>query len=211
MSITKVAIADPAFLVREGFKKIIENKKDMELASEISEGKDLWIRLENSNPDILVLDYKYNGFIKLEDIPKIKEVYPSMEIIIISNDWNKENILYLIKNGVKSYLTKECNSDEIYNAIDSVLKNEKFFCNKILDIILEKHLEDQNFENVNLSFRETEVIKLIVDGLTNQEIAEKLFISIHTVYTHKKNIMRKLQLKSPVELVLYAINSGLIK
>ena len=211
MSITRVSIADPAFLVREGFKKIIENKKDMELASEISEGKDLRIRLENSNPDILVLDYKYNGFIKLEDIPKIKEVYPSMEIIIISNDWNKENILYLIKNGVKSYLTKECNSDEIYNAIDSVLKNEKFFCNKILDIILEKHLEDQNFENVNLSFRETEVIKLIVDGLTNQEIAEKLFISIHTVYTHKKNIMRKLQLKSPVELVLYAINSGLIK
>ena len=206
----KIAIADPVFLVREGFKKIIENKKHLKLISEISEGKDLWIKLENSNPDILILDYKNNGFLKLEDVPKIKEAYPSLKIIIISNDNKKEDILNIIKNGVNSYLTKECADDEIFNAIDSVLKNEKFFCNKILDIILEKQLESQNYESVNLSNREIEVTKLIVEGLTNKEISDRLFISIHTVYTHRKNIMRKLHLKSPVELVLYAINTGLI-
>ena len=95
----KIAIADPVFLVREGFKKIIENKKHLKLISEISEGKDLWIKLENSNPDILILDYKNNGFLKLEDVPKIKEAYPSLKIIIISNDNKKEDILNIIKNG----------------------------------------------------------------------------------------------------------------
>ncbi len=211
MPFIKIAIADPVFLVREGFKKIIENKKHLKLISEIAEGKDLWIKLENSNPDILILDYNNNGFLKLDDIPKIKEAYPTLQIIIIYNDEKKENILYIIKNGVNSYLTKECGDDEICNAIDSVLKNEKFFCNKILDIILEKQLENQNCESINLSFREIEVTKLIVEGLTNKEISDKLFISIHTVYTHRKNIMRKLQLKSPVELVLYAINADLMK
>jgi len=90
-------------------------------------------------------------------------------------------------------------------------RGEKFFCNKILDVILEKHLiEDKDdCKSASLSEREIELIKLAVKGFSNKEIADKLFLSIHTVYTHRKNIMRKLKIKSPVELVLYALNSGI--
>lgn len=88
-------------------------------------------------------------------------------------------------------------------------RGEKFICNKILDVILEKNTYDTNNETV-LSERETEIIKLIAEKYSSQEIAEKLFISIHTVYTHRKNIMKKLNMRSPVELILYAIDKGIV-
>jgi len=204
-------IADPVFLVREGFKRVVENIKDVAIKGEITKGTEFWTKLKLLRPDLLVLDYDHPDFIEIEELKKIDEISHGTKVLIISNHGNKENILKVIKSGALGYLTKECGEEELLDALEALSRGEKFFCNKILDVILEKHLiEDKDdCKSASLSEREIELIKLAVKGFSNKEIADKLFLSIHTVYTHRKNIMRKLKIKSPVELVLYALNSGI--
>jgi two-component system, NarL family, invasion response regulator UvrY len=206
-----IVIADPSFLAREGFKRILDGYKSYRIIGEIKNNRELWFKLSSLNPKILVLDYSDRNFLEPNEITKIKDYVPSSKILVISNHDDKQNILNVIKQGAIGYLTKECEADEIYKALDTVSKGEKFFCSKVIDIILEKHYEPnkKNGSAVLLSDREIEIIKLIVEGNSNQDIADKLFLSIHTVYTHRKNMMKKLKLKSPVELILYALNSGL--
>ncbi len=204
-------IADPAFLVREGFKKIAESMKDFTVKGEITKGSEFWNKLKSLKPDLLVLDYDHPDFIAIDDLKKVDEFSPGTKVLIISSHNKKENILKVIKSGALGYLTKECGEEELIDALEAVSKGEKFFCNKILDVILEKHLaeDDDECKPAALSMREIEIIKLAVKGYSNKEIADMLFLSIHTVYTHRKNSMRKLKIKSPVELVLYALNSGI--
>ncbi|MGE5798482.1 MAG: LuxR C-terminal-related transcriptional regulator [Ignavibacteria bacterium] len=204
-------IADPVFLVREGFKRIADNVKDFSIKGEITKGSEFWNKIKSLKPDLLVLDYDHPDFFAIDDLKKIDEYSPGTKVLIISNHNKKENILKAIKTGALGYLTKECGEEEIIDALEAVSKGEKFFCNKILDVILEKHFTDDDDEckPATLSMREIEVINLVVKGFSNREIAEKLFLSIHTVYAHRKNIMKKLKIKSPVELVLYALNSGI--
>lgn len=206
----KITIASETFLLREGLKRILENKKQFKIVSEIEAEKDVWIKLENSKPDVLLI-YIDDKFIKSEEISKIAETYPLLQIIVILNNYTKEDIMYLIDNEIKCYLTIECDENEILNAIKMAADNKKFFCEKVLDTLVERKRENENCEGVTLSNREIEIVKLIANGMANIEIAKKLFISIHTVYTHRKNIMKKLGLKSPVEIAFYAINTGLIE
>ena len=209
----EVVIADPSFLTREGFKKTMEGENSYKIVGEIKNNKEIWFKLSSLNPDILVIDYDDKNFLDINEITKIKEYVPSTKILVISNHNEKQNILSVIKQGALGYLTKECEADEIIKALDAVSKGEKFFCSKILDVILDKHYEpyNKNGSTILLSGREVEIIKLIAEGNSNQNIADKLFLSIHTIYTHRKNIMKKLKLKSPVELVLYALNSGIVE
>jgi len=209
----EVVIADPSFLAREGFKKTMDGKNSYKIVGEIKNNKEIWFKLSSLSPDILVIDYDDKNFLDINEITKIKEYVPSTKILVISNHNEKQNILSVIKQGALGYLTKECEADEIIKALDAVSKGEKFFCSKILDVILDKHYEpyNKNGSTILLSGREVEIIKLIAEGNSNQNIADKLFLSIHTIYTHRKNIMKKLKLKSPVELVLYALNSGIVE
>ena len=111
-------------------------------------------------------------------------------------------------------MTFECDEEEIIHAIFAIYKGEKFYCNKVLDIVFNKHLfkkEDDNCEPTNLTVRETEITILITKGNTNKEVAELIHLSPHTIHTHRKNIMKKLGLKSVSELTIYAISTGLIQ
>ena len=167
--------------------------------------------MQNFSPDVLVFDYSTPNFIEIDELSKINEVSEKTKLLVISNDRNKDNILKVIKSGVTGYLSRECGKEEIINALFTIHRGEKFFCNKILDVIIEKQNNPQNdLSQSNLSEREIEVIKLIASGYSNKEIVDKLFISIHTLYTHRKNVMKKLNFKSPVELVLFALDCGLI-
>ena len=206
-----IIIANPNYLAREGFKYIINENRSLNVAGEITKRIDIWQQVESQKPDVLVMDYTVPNFIEVDEIEKINEISRKTKMLVISDDRNKENILKAIRYGVTGYLSKQCEKEEIINALFTIHKGEKFFCNKILDVILEK----QNTPSIdsaalNLSERETEVITLVTSGYSNKEIADKLFISIHTLYTHRKNIMKKLNFKSPVELVLFAMDMGLI-
>lgn len=167
--------------------------------------------LEKTYPQLLIIDYNSLSDLTMHDIAAITQSHPYTNILVISSYGDKQTILKVLELGVKGYLTKECSQQEVLRAIQVTAKGEKFYCNKILDILMENrlHKTSNNTEPVNLTLRETEVLKLIAEGNSTQAIAKRLFLSYHTINSHRKNIIKKLKIKSPTEFVLYALEMGI--
>lgn len=209
-----ILIADSQYLIREGLKNLIRNLGGFNAIAEASNEAELLDFIKKNKVNIIILDYNNSSYFKIETIQKIKKIEPDSNILILSSDNNKNNIYEVLELGVNSFLTKQCEEDEILNAIKATAKGEKFFCNNVLNYILEKSFspeEDEDCSPTPLTFREIQIVRLIGAGMIAKEIASDLKLSIHTVYTHRKNIMRKLELNSTSELVIYAINHGIIE
>jgi len=187
---------------RHGFRVVAEPTTEEELLNQ----------LKTSPPDVLILDYNQPRHFSPETIPKVKECAPQTEILVITADDEKERIFRVIQSGVNCFLTKECDEAEILDAIQATQAQTKFFCSRVLDFILEKSFTPVvgSKKSTPLTPRETEIVVLSAQGLIAKEIAAQLNLSTHTVYTHKKRIMKKLELKSPVQLVMYALENGMI-
>lgn len=213
MQSIRLLLADSQYLIRLGLKSLLARNKHIKIVGESSNTEELLKKVHDLQPDVVLMDYKNSHHFNLEDIKEVKTISPSSKLLIISSDDDKNNIFKVIEYGINSFLTKECSQEEIINAIVATAKNEKFFCNKILDIILAKHLskEDDDCAPTELTVRELEIVGLITEGHSTKDIAEELCLSTHTVYTHRKNVMRKLNVNSASELILYAINTGLVR
>jgi len=211
MKSIKVVISDFQFLTREGLIKLTENTQHFDLVG-VLEDREQWMeQVTQGQPDVLILDYPEHQldmnaalteFIKLQ----------SSNILIVTNEAEKGHIQHLLSLGVKGIVTKRCSQTEIIHAIESVAKSNRFFCNSILEIVMTPHEEAiANCESTDLSKREFEVLELIAKGHRTVDIAEKLFVSIHTINSHRKNILKKLNLKSPAQLIVYALESKLVQ
>ena len=211
MKSIKVLISDFQFLTREGLIKLTESTQHFDLVG-VLEDREQWMeQVTQGQPDVLILDYPEHQldmnaalteFIKLQ----------SSNILIVTNEAEKEHIQNLLSLGVKGIVTKRCRQIEIIHAIESVAKSNRFFCNSILEIVMAPHEEAiANCEPTDLSKREFEVLELIAKGHRTVDIAEKLFVSIHTINSHGKNILKKLNLKSPAQLIVYALESKLVQ
>lgn len=215
MNVVKIVIADPQYLTRVGFEKLFGESHSTEVVGAAVDGGELRHLVGVLAPDVVVMDYHKSEHFNLEDIKGIRAEYPKTRFLVVTDDDKKANIFKALENGVSSILTKNCSRDEIISAVVATSRDEKFFCNKVLDIILEKHLtpstEDESCAPSSLSAREVEIVGLIAQGVSTRDIAERLCLSHHTVYTHRKNIMKKLQINSVSELVLYAVNAGIVK
>ncbi|GJM29547.1 MAG: putative two-component response regulator [Cyclobacteriaceae bacterium] len=213
MQSIKVALADKQALTRVGLKSFIQEKTDLDLLDEVDSLQDLKETLTRYQPEVLLVDYNLRDFVSIKDLREVSKLSPNTRILIISSDNNKSNIFEVLEIGISGYVTKECSKHEIVGAIYATAKGEKFFCNKVLDLILEKHLKKEEADEclpTELSVREVEVVKWTASGLNAKQIADKLHLSHHTVYTHRKNVMKKLALGSVSELTLYAVKTGII-
>ena len=134
-------------------------------------------------------------------------------VLVITNEDKREHIKPLLDMGIKGIVTKQCSQSEILNAIESVSKNTRFYCNRILDVLIENEQEakEVDCEPTDLSPREFEVLQLITKGHKTVQIADELNVSVHTINSHRKNILKKLNLKSPTELIVYAMETGLVR
>jgi DNA-binding NarL/FixJ family response regulator len=210
----KVIIADAQFLIRLALRTVIENNKfNIEIIGEANSFEALMLLASQNRPDVVLLDYTQKEGFSIENIKTLKKSFSKTNILIISSDNNKYNIYKAIDFGGIGYLTKDCDQDEILNAIAAVAKGEKFMCHKIIDIVLDKDkgASPSNCLPINISFRELEIIELTANGKSAKEIAKDLFLSTHTVYTHKKNIMKKIGVNTTSELILYAIQNDLVR
>jgi len=213
VSSIKVAIADKQALTKVGLKSLINNRKDLQLLNDINSLEDLRSILQSEQPQVLLVDYNLRDFVSISDLREVKTLSPDTKILAISSDNDRSNIFDVIAIGISGFVTKECSQQEIVGAIYATAKGEKFFCNKVLDLILEKHL-DKNVEEeclpTELSVREVEIVQLTASGMNARQVADKLHLSHHTVYTHRKNVMKKLAIGSVSELTLYAVKTGII-
>ncbi len=211
----KVLIADNSFLIREGLRNVINTNADFKLVGEAEKPEELADKLSLLLPHVLVIDYASLYFC-LDDISVIHHQYPQINILAITNPQNKTTIAKAFENGVVSHLLKDCGKEEIAEAIYFTSKGEKFLCGKIVDALLRENVSTAkpsskaSCDGIKLSSREIEIIKLVAEGMSNKEIAEKIFLSVHTVTTHRKNIMSKLGVNNTAGLVMYAVRQKLI-
>lgn len=212
MSSTHIIVADPEHLTRIGLKSLLSEQDKLSIASEAMNEKQLMHQLKTKAPDIVVLDYNQPQYFSPSTVSKIKKQSPDTKIMIITADNNKANIYQVLEWGVSSFLTKTCDEVEIMEAFRALGKGEKFFCTRILDYLLEKSFARPEVAlTTPLTPREIEIVRLIAKGLIAKEIGHELNLSTHTIYTHRKKIMRKLQISSSSELVMYAINKGIVE
>ena len=212
MSKISIILADAHYLIRVGLRCLIEEYDEFEIVGEAIDEKDLLEQLEDIQPDLVLVDYNQKDHFNTGIVSSVKEVAPQTEVLIISADNNRDNIYRVLESGVNCFITKTCDEDEIINAIKAAAKGGRFFCNKVLSYIMERSFpgEEEDCSPTPLSQRESEIVRLVAKGKVAKEIAGELNLSPHTVYTHRKNIMKKLGLGSTSELVIYAMKTGII-
>lgn len=209
---TTVLLADNHLLIREGLKSMLASDRSFNVVSEASDSHELAVEVRHHKPDLVIIDYSLPGFFSTEDIKVVYGLSSATNILVITTNQNQHDILKVLEYGVSNYILKLCDKEELMGAIYATVKKEKFVCSKVIDAILNKHFpQEDSCEGVSLSQREVEIVELISKGFTNSRIAEKLFLSVHTISTHRKNILKKLGVNKSSELVMYAIKTGIIQ
>lgn len=198
------AIYDPQFLTREGAKKLLEQHQGVVATHVFNTEMNLEEQINKTQPDFLILEYKGQQSIQPDTLDRIKNKLPQLKTLIISEDDDPIVIRQFINSGVEGFLTKRCSNQEIKTAISSISEGGKFYCDRVINIITNKDLPNP----MELSDREMQVIRYVGKGLSSEEIASELNVSIHTVNSHRKNVLKKLGLKSPTELIVYALKQG---
>ncbi len=212
----KVLIADSSELVRIGLRSVFANTKKINVVGEAHFGKELSEKIAASNPDVVVIDYTSTDF-NLDVIPEAIQNNKQVKFVAITHVHTGNSIINAIKSGIISHVKKDCGIEEIVDSVIETSKGNKFFCGTLLDIIKKESIDIEKVATdtltcapVILSERELEIISLIADGYTNQQVAEKLFLSAHTVNTHRKNIMQKLGVNNTAGIVMYAVKANLV-
>ena len=206
-----IILADSQYLIRLGLENLLSQRADFQIVEQSVREDDLLKKVGTHQPRVVILDYHQPGNFSTDTVNRIKENSPKTNVLIISSDTDKGRIDAVLENGVNSFLTKCCDDKEILGAINATAKGEKYFCNNVLNYLLEKSFpKEGDCSPTPLSPRELEIVKHVAQGKIAKEIASELHLSTHTVYTHRKNIMKKLGFGSVSELVLYAVNEGIV-
>ena len=209
--IDNVIIADSQYLVVEAIKSLIGNDERYILTGVAETQNDLYKLLDNTRSGLLITDFSNIDYDGLDDLKNIREKYPQISILILTNTITKSEFAGLTKVGIKNIIYKTVEKEELFNAIESTLRGKKFYSDEILDLFLDLSENRYAVEDPkHLTASEIEIVKLIADGLTTKEIAAKRNISYHTVNTHRKNIFKKVDVSNASELIIHAIKAGWI-
>lgn len=210
----KIILVDDHQMFRDGVKAVLHDEETMDVVGEVGSGEELYELLKSVTPDIIITDISMPDTSGIEITRYLTEKYPSVKVLILSMHKNEEFITKSLSAGANGYLPKDTSMKELLEAIEVISQGSNYFNREISDTLLSSIIRKSKSEakaakTVALTSREREIISLVAEGLTNKEIAERLFISIRTVDSHKNNIMQKLNLKSTVEMVKYAIKNNL--
>ena len=211
-----VILADSNDLVRVGMRTILSTQTAFKIVGEARNKEELIQIVKNFGAAVILIDYTSPGF-DIDVMPKILAFQPAAKFLAITPDQSAQTLVNALRSGVKSYVKKDCELSEIISAVEETGKGNKFFCGQILETIQRASIDvnDIDFESfsceaVIVSERENEIIVLIAEGMTNAQIAEYLFLSNHTINTHRKNIMAKLGVKNTAGIVMYAVKTNLV-
>lgn len=212
----RLILADSNDLVRVGLRTILASEKDLEIIGEAKSNQELKQQVKSFGADIVLIDYTSPGF-DIDVIHTLLSSNSKLKFIAITPEQSAQTLVDALRSGVISYVKKDCDIGEIINAVQETGRGNKFFCGQILETIQRASIDvnDIDFESFScepiiLSERELGIVVHIAEGLTNTQIAEQLFLSTHTVNTHRKNIMSKLGVKNTAGIVMYAVKTGLI-
>jgi len=207
----QVIIADDHQMFIDGVKLIIKSFENIEVAGEANTGDGALDLLEKIQADIAILDITMPGKDGIDTAKEIRKRFPKVKVLMVTMYKQKEFISQLLAAGVSGYILKNTGAEELHQALLTIQEGGEFFGEEITNEILHS-MRHRNAmpEEPHFSKREIEILKLLNDELTSQEIADKLVISFHTVESHRKNMLMKAGVKNTAGLIRYGINGRLI-
>jgi len=209
----RVLIADDHTIVRSGVRLLLEAETDIEVVGEALDGKEALALVEQLHPNVVLMDIAMPGVDGLEATKKIMSQWPETRILVLTMHRSDEYFFEMIKAGASGYVLKGAETSELIHALRVVAKGEVFLYPSMAGKLVKGYLSSlDGSKNAlsNLSKREQEILRLLADGYTNKEIAEKLFVSPSTVHTHRSNLMNKLNLNSRRDLIEYTRQKGIL-
>lgn len=218
MGLIKIIIVDDHKIIRVGLRGLLEREQDIEIMGEAENADAVMTILATQHTDVVLMDIDLGDSDGIMTTRKIKELYPSIHILGLTMHEESNYIIKMLEAGASGYLLKNAGREELLAAIHTVAKGDSYFSQKVSATLLQaitrqkETLADPEKPLIqsSLSEREIEVLRLIAQEYSNGEIADKLFISIRTVDTHRRNLLEKLHVKNTVGLVKYAIKKGII-
>jgi len=209
-----IFLADDHHIVRKGLQALLSTEADFKVVGESSDGIETVEMVEKLKPDILVLDIMMGGINGLEVTRQLSKKSPQTGIVILSMHSNEGYVLEALRSGAKAYILKDNTTEELVRAIREVAAGHRYLSSPLSERAISAYTEktsiDSNDPYESLTSREREVLQMAAQGLSNSEIASRLFISPRTVETHRANVMRKLGVRSHAELIKYAMLRGII-
>lgn len=209
----RILIADSHYLIRQGLKSIFQTKAGFQVVGETEHFERVPELVRSHEPQVVVIGLNIQGISAVDLIDHLLVHFPDTKILVLDTNEEVEEVVNILGRGVHGYILKQCDHQEIVDAVNSILLGKNFFCSNVLKLNKTNalsHLSQNNGNRVQLSEREIQILSLISEGLTNKEIGDKIFISAHTVASHRKNLMKKFQAKNNVDLVISAIKENLI-
>jgi two-component system response regulator NreC len=212
MNKIRILLVDDHSLVRSGLMKLLEPQKEFQVVGEAGDGEEALALVKKLQPDVVLMDLSMPKMSGLEATKLIGVKFPNVRVLVLTMHENEEYVFQILKAGAGGYILKDSGRDELVKAIQAVARGEKFFSSRISEIMVQGFLKkgdakstSEESDDLPLTKREREVLAYIAEGMNNQQIAEKLFISPRTVDTHRTNIMQKLDIHDTANLVRFAI------
>lgn len=213
MGIT-ILLVDDHKIVFESLQSLLDEQPDMRVVGWAENGRDAVTKVKELEPAVVIMDVAMPDLNGIEATQQITNHYPGTKIIALSMHAEKQFVTGILGAGASGYLTKNCSSGELVTAIRSVAANKKYLSPDIAGVVIAESLNQSPKTDPSalsiLTMREREVLQLIVEGNTVKQIAERLYLSIKTIHTHRNQIMQKLNMHSTAELTKFAIREGLI-
>jgi NarL family two-component system response regulator LiaR len=205
----KLVIVDDHRVVRSGVKALIETEPGLEVIGEAGDGREAVTKVKAQQPDVVLMDLVMPEMDGVEATNEITKLSPAPEILILTSFSEEERIIQAIKAGASGYLIKDASPDELVQAIEDVYHGESTLDPKVAGTVLRSVQNEPEDSAEELTNREIEVLELLAEGLPNEDIAEKLYISERTVRSHVSNILGKLDLANRTQAALYAVRNGI--
>lgn len=215
MSKIKIAIADDYKIFREGLKVGFSADAGVEVMMEADNGEDLLKLMESSTPDVILMDLKMPIMDGMEATKIVRKKYPAVKILVVSMYEDDKFIIHLMETGANGYLLKNAEPDEILRSVYAVHENGYYFNDLVNKALLKKLVIKNNFkpsfnQNVELSEREMEVLKLICEEKTAAEIAKQIFLSPRSVEGIRQRLIEKVGVRNSAGLVMFAVKNGIV-
>ncbi len=212
MSKITITLVDDHALFRNGLKILLDATKGIKVICEANDGKEFLETLDANVPDIVLMDISMPNIDGVEATERAMAKYPDLKVIALSMFNEGEYYYKMIDAGAKGFILKESDISEVTEAIEQVQEGNSYFSQKLLYNVIQNFTpaKESEAEVANLSNRELQVLQEICKGLSNQEIADELFISKRTVDKHRANLLSKTNSKNTANLIMYAIKNKLI-
>jgi len=209
----KILLADPQDIIFHGLLHIVAEDSSYEITSRVKGRHELFAQLTSEIPDILIIDDTAIREFTAKDCLHLVQSYPKLKIFFLTDEYDRSKSLEMIQTGAHAYLTKNCSRMEILYALQMVRDGQKFFCSTVLDA-LTRAKQDQPEDRgrpPHFSVRELQIMELIAQDLSTQEIADRLALSPHTIHAHRKKILKKLDVSSPIGLIKRALHLSILQ